>query len=173
MICTPNTGHPVLGVFLCDTVMLLKGLSRNLRLDMESSIMEKPERILFRQEIRSDWPCIWESMTGRTFVSSQSTEKNFLATSTSSAPGTKTRMVKTRLSLTFPMEAFSISTNPIFSASKLSLAKRINELLRQTSTWMERRLCNWVERIRHFHRHDRSSFGTSKNGRNGTKICQV
>ena len=21
MICTPNTGHPVLGVFLCDTVM--------------------------------------------------------------------------------------------------------------------------------------------------------
>ena len=21
LICTPNTGHPVLGVFLCDTVM--------------------------------------------------------------------------------------------------------------------------------------------------------
>ena len=29
VICTPNTGHPVLGVFLCDTVMNTKGCVLN------------------------------------------------------------------------------------------------------------------------------------------------
>ena len=29
MICTPNTGHPVLGVFLCDTVMNTRRCASN------------------------------------------------------------------------------------------------------------------------------------------------
>ena len=29
LMCTPNTGHPVLGVFLCDTVMNTKGCVLN------------------------------------------------------------------------------------------------------------------------------------------------
>ena len=29
LICTPNTGHPVLGVFLCDTVMNTRRCASN------------------------------------------------------------------------------------------------------------------------------------------------
>ena len=29
VICTPNTGHPVLGVFLCDTVMNTRRCASN------------------------------------------------------------------------------------------------------------------------------------------------
>ena len=29
MICTPNTGHPVLGVFLCDTVINTNGYRKS------------------------------------------------------------------------------------------------------------------------------------------------